>query len=369
MRATWLVLAAVVLGGFFAYLELDGDEGGDPLSREASADPKGAPAEPEARPVGVRSDAEAESQAARLVRAADQARAAGDAAALAKHESALRKDYWESATARSYAVKQGLALLRGVEKVQPRRARIERMDKARRLLSRGVWLPELFAKNGEPTLARTNLISRIKKLNRLVYNFKEGNQALDGVTRMYTVKSGEAPVQIVSRQRLPYGSNALLYWNMGERLNAKLLRANQRILLPVEELHLEVQRDVYRLAIFLGDVFVKEFVVGVGKPDSPTPTGEFRVHQRQLHPDWWGPDGLVKWGEEGHELGDLWISIESDEYPVTASYGIHGTTRPETVGSRCSQGCVRLRNKEAIELYDWVRTGSAKGKATRVIIR
>ena len=124
------------------------------------------------------------------------------------------------------------------------------------------------------------------------------------------------------------------------------------------------------LGLFIGDWFVKEFRVGIGKEDSPTPVGLFWVHSREKNPDWWKPGGKkIPFGHPDNELGSAWIAIVSDEWPVSAGYGLHGTNKPKTVGTACSNGCVRLTNGQATELYDWVRTGSAGGRATRVHIR
>jgi lipoprotein-anchoring transpeptidase ErfK/SrfK len=116
---------------------------------------------------------------------------------------------------------------------------------------------------------------------------------------------------------------------------------------------------------------VKDFRVGVGKPDTPTPTGRFTVLDRQFNPPWTAPDGRVlPYGHADNELGDAWISIVNDEYPRGAGYGIHGTNKPDTVGHRSSNGCVRLLNEDAKELVGWVRRQDSNGGApTPVIIR
>ena len=68
-----------------------------------------------------------------------------------------------------------------------------------------------------------------------------------------------------------------------------------------------------------------------------------------------------------NELGTVWIHIANSEHP--AGYGIHGTIKSESVGAACSQGCVRLSNAEASEVYWWVRTAAGGGEATKVLIR
>ena len=109
----------------------------------------------------------------------------------------------------------------------------------------------------------------------------------------------------------------------------------------------------------------------MGKEETPTPTGEFVVLSRQLNPDWTNPrtGKVIPYGHPDNELGDAWMAIENDEWPKGAGYGLHGTKDPRTVGTRCSNGCVRLVNAQAVELRDWVRRASHGGRATRVFIR
>lgn len=44
--------------------------------------------------------------------------------------------------------------------------------------------------------------------------------------------------------------------------------------------------------------------------------------------------------------------------PGFRSIGIHGTNEPESIGTRASQGCVRLRNEEIVRLKELVRVGT-----------
>ncbi|MDE5822075.1 MAG: L,D-transpeptidase [Paramuribaculum sp.] len=48
--------------------------------------------------------------------------------------------------------------------------------------------------------------------------------------------------------------------------------------------------------------------------------------------------------------------------PQWTSIGIHGTCFPESIGTRDSEGCIRLLNKDLIRLMSLVRVG------TKVII-
>ena len=57
-------------------------------------------------------------------------------------------------------------------------------------------------------------------------------------------------------------------------------------------------------------------------------------------------------GDPKNILGSRWMGL------TAKSYGIHGTTDDASIGSQCTQGCVRMHNKDAEELYDIVPAGA-----------
>ena len=50
-------------------------------------------------------------------------------------------------------------------------------------------------------------------------------------------------------------------------------------------------------------------------------------------------------------------------YLGSSLYRIHGSNEPDTMGAAVSSGCIRMTNKDVVDLYDRVRVG------TRVIVR
>ncbi len=50
-------------------------------------------------------------------------------------------------------------------------------------------------------------------------------------------------------------------------------------------------------------------------------------------------------------------------YLGTTVYRIHGTNRPDTIGTKVSSGCFRLVNADVSDLYDRVPVG------TKVVVR
>jgi lipoprotein-anchoring transpeptidase ErfK/SrfK len=90
--------------------------------------------------------------------------------------------------------------------------------------------------------------------------------------------------------------------------------------------------------------------VGVGRPDAPTPTGEFYVRNKltRYANEFYGP---VAFGTSARS------SLVSD-WPAGGFVGIHGTNRPDVVPGRVSHGCIRLRNEDVLELAKLMPVGT-----------
>jgi lipoprotein-anchoring transpeptidase ErfK/SrfK len=96
--------------------------------------------------------------------------------------------------------------------------------------------------------------------------------------------------------------------------------------------------------------------VGLGK-DGRTPRGSFTIEVKQENPVWWKDGQAIPFGDPENVLGTRWMGFE--DRPGTSGYGIHGTTEPETIGLNRSMGCVRMRNEEVQELFDFVPRGTS----------
>ena len=55
-------------------------------------------------------------------------------------------------------------------------------------------------------------------------------------------------------------------------------------------------------------------------------------------------------------LGTRWMSLKAtgDTNKSLHGYGIHGTWKPETIGTKSSNGCIRMKNEEVNELFSIV---------------
>ncbi|MDF2855650.1 MAG: L,D-transpeptidase [Neobacillus sp.] len=98
-----------------------------------------------------------------------------------------------------------------------------------------------------------------------------------------------------------------------------------------------------RLSLYNNGRLVKIFPIAVGKMLTSTPTGEYVIVNRQMNP--------------GGPFGVMWLSLSKQ------GYGIHGTNNPSSIGKAVSAGCVRMHNRDVLQLAEMVPNG------TKVIIQ
>ena len=105
--------------------------------------------------------------------------------------------------------------------------------------------------------------------------------------------------------------------------------------------------------------------IGVGR-DGFQWSGLQKVAKKQEWPDWRPPPEMIERqpylprfmaGGPGNPLGARAM------YLGATVYRIHGTNRPDTIGTKVSSGCFRLVNADVADLYDRVPVG------TKVVVR
>ena len=120
-----------------------------------------------------------------------------------------------------------------------------------------------------------------------------------------------------------------------------------------------VEKRSFRLSVFVGDVMIKRYLVGLGK-DNKTPEGEFKIKTKLIDPPWYKQGEKAPLPSEHPEniLGTRWLGFaEKEGFPDAATFGIHGTKEDQSIGTESSNGCVRMHNPEVEELYEWVGEG------------
>jgi lipoprotein-anchoring transpeptidase ErfK/SrfK len=100
-----------------------------------------------------------------------------------------------------------------------------------------------------------------------------------------------------------------------------------------------------------GEEVVKIYAVSTGANNS-TPVGSFKIVNKIMDPPWFSNGKVILPQDPKNILGSRWMGFD------IRSYGIHGTTDDASIGTQCTQGCVRMHNSDVEELYDIVPLGT-----------
>jgi hypothetical protein len=225
------------------------------------------------------------------------------------------------------------------------------MEKVKALLEQGqrlearTLLTQLYLRSSGST--RDQVRKVLDAINEeLVFN----PWCLEGA-KVHVVKRGETLSSIAKS----YGTNAGLIARVNAIRPPYLIREKQQLKILAGQPAILVQKSSFTLTLFMGGAYIKEYPVAIGEGNK-TPSGVFTTETCLVKPDWYPPGGgLIRYGEEGHLLGERWIGFQN--VPAAQGLGIHGTNDPQSIGKKCSNGCVRMLNDDVMELYDFVVPG------------
>ncbi|MBQ7137538.1 MAG: L,D-transpeptidase family protein [Clostridia bacterium] len=103
-------------------------------------------------------------------------------------------------------------------------------------------------------------------------------------------------------------------------------------------IHVDVEQK--RLTLFEGDDLLRSWTIATGAWDTPTPVGVFTITHR--------------FSGEMCGFGTCFLGLNVP----WGDYGIHGTNKPESIGSSASHGCIRMNVEDAEALYAIVPNGT-----------
>ena len=87
--------------------------------------------------------------------------------------------------------------------------------------------------------------------------------------------------------------------------------------------YIVINLDEYRLYVYKDHMLIRTYPCSGGKPETPSPTGDFKVVSKE------------GWGEG---FGGSWLGLNVP----WGKYGIHGTKYPWIIGKKhASKGCIR----------------------------
>lgn len=174
----------------------------------------------------------------------------------------------------------------------------------------------------------------------------------------YTVVSGDN-LWTLCNKRFPalYGvSPEVGLVKLVNGLSGDTLRVGQQLLVPTASLAIEVRTRQHGLTVWLGEAALAAYRVGLGK-EGRTPKTSFTVKVKQEQPPWYSNGRMIPFGDPENVLGTRWLGFQDE--PGASGFGIHGTTDPDSIGKDRSMGCIRLRNGEVEELFEYVARGTS----------
>jgi len=119
--------------------------------------------------------------------------------------------------------------------------------------------------------------------------------------------------------------------------------------LHLTHLHVVVNERSLRLTLYRQGKQILSAPVGVGKPSTPTPRGNFWIREKfRVQSD-------PFYGE--YALGTTDYSTLS-EWPHGGVVGIHGTSEPWLIPGMPSHGCVRMKDSDVARLWSLLPVGT-----------
>ena len=121
------------------------------------------------------------------------------------------------------------------------------------------------------------------------------------------------------------------------------------------------EKRLYYPTVINKKYYVITFPVGIGKDDTGTKVGEFKISQKRKNPIWYVPENIRK---ENPNLPKLFPPGENNPLGTRAMrlghtmLLIHGTNKKFGIGMKVSHGCIRMYNHDVERLFEIVKEGT-----------
>jgi lipoprotein-anchoring transpeptidase ErfK/SrfK len=162
----------------------------------------------------------------------------------------------------------------------------------------------------------------------------------DGFPENYLVLAQEVyPGVTWFKIRLPGRPNGRTGWVTEQALGP----------LHLTRLHVVVDERRLRLTLYKEGKQIFSAPVGVGKPSTPTPKGNFWIREKfRVQSD-------PFYGEYAFGTADY---STLSEWPHGGVVGIHGTSEPSLIPGMPSHGCVRMKDSDVARLWSLLSIGT-----------
>ncbi len=181
----------------------------------------------------------------------------------------------------------------------------------------------------------------------------------DNLCSSYKVEPGDQFRILGKKFKVPYE----ILMRINNISSPKALRAGETIKVINGPFHCKIYRSAFTMDLYLQDIFVRSFSVGLGKPGMETPTGRWVIKPggKLVSPLWTDPATGTTYEAEDQDypLGSRWIGLEGIKGTAKdrSGFAIHGTKNTEEIGTAESRGCIRLYNEDVILLYNFLMPG------------
>ena len=130
------------------------------------------------------------------------------------------------------------------------------------------------------------------------------------------------------------------------------VRADQ-VELTSHSYRMELNLSKFELTVYDGDEVIEQTAVVIGKDATPTPVGEFFLNEKVAESNPNGAFGPWILSTSGYSET---LETFDGGLPVIA---FHGTNQPNLIGTKASNGCIRMPNDVVTRLADTLPAGTA----------
>jgi lipoprotein-anchoring transpeptidase ErfK/SrfK len=216
-------------------------------------------------------------------------------------------------------------------------------------------LRKVYNTPGQGDFERQLVETRLKPLGNELF-FSKTRYAEDpaGIMAMHAVQAGESPDKVA----IKYGmSHELLNRLRGRDPNDSALNLGDSLKVVRAKDNggyaLRIDKSDFILDCYIAGLFARRYSISHGSENTPTPIGTTSVTDRVFQPTWTLPDTheVVPYGDPRNILGPVWLAFGSDGLNQSG-IGLHGYTGPDAkLGVMVSNGCIRMQNEQALELF------------------
>ena len=153
-------------------------------------------------------------------------------------------------------------------------------------------------------------------------------------------------------------------------LNNGVKNGDKQINLPVIHPKAAVQQDAFasvilvrtgenKLYLYKNGQVARTYDVATGRPEFPTPSGQFKVVSKQTNPTWHNPHS--SWSTSMPETIGPGPTNPLGTHALALSASgilIHETPDVGSIGTSASHGCIRMRGGDELDLFNQVSNGT-----------